>query len=41
MKFEDFERLNQLERYDVNMDYAEFICAHTILNKKYDLNILG
>lgn len=41
MKFEDFERLNQSDRYDVNMAYAEFVCTHAILNKRYCLYSLG
>jgi hypothetical protein len=41
MKFIDFKRLKQKDHYDVNMDYAEFICTHTILNKRYGLYSLG
>jgi hypothetical protein len=41
MTLRDFEKLNHSDRYDVNMDYAEFVCTHTLLNKRYGLFSLG
>ncbi|MFT4669135.1 MAG: hypothetical protein ACI9M9_000067 [Flavobacteriaceae bacterium] len=41
MTLRDFEKLNHSDRYDVNMDYAEFICVHSVSGKKYLLYSRG